>query len=168
MKQSSLPLACVMILASVCLSCSPTARKDGAPRMIDTAPPRRPAEEKNQSAIEQAVLENEKKIWEAFKTRDADIVNDLMADDATLVTPDGRFTKSDFLRMVSQFPAIPSYSIDSPLIVSPSKDVAILSYRSTYIMKEPEEKTYSAFQTTIWVNRDGKWVAVFNQETQGR
>jgi hypothetical protein len=168
MKRPSLPLACVMILASVCLCCSPNARQDGAKRMMDTAPTRRPAEDKNQSAVEQAVLENERKIWEAFKARDADVVNDLLADDATLVSPDGRFTKSEFLQMVSQFPEIPSYSIDRPMIVSPSKDVAILSYRSTYTMKEPEARTYSAFQTTIWVNRGGKWVAIFNQETQGR
>jgi hypothetical protein len=107
-------------------------------------------------------------MWEAFKARDVKSVDALLAEDAMIVTPDGRFTKSQFLKLVPQFPEIPSYTIDQPMLVSPGKGVVILSYRSTYTMKEPADRTYAGYQTTIWVNRGGKWVATFNQETQPR
>lgn len=168
MKQSSLALACALMLVSASLNCSHPARQDGETLMTDTTPSASPAEGKNLSATEQTILQNERNVWEAFKARDAKSVDALLAEDAIVVTPDGRFTKSQFLRLVSQFPEMPSYRIDQPVIVSPSQDVIILSYLSTYTMKEPAARTYTGYQTTIWANRGGKWVAIFNQETQPR
>ena len=165
MKQSSLALACILLAASVCMNCSPSARQNSGTMLAETTSP---TKDTNQSAAEQTVIQNERKIWEAFKAKDAKSVDALLADDAMIVTPDGRFTKSEFLRLVPEFPDMPSYSIDQPKLVSPSKDVVILSYQSTYTMKEPAARTYSGLQTTVWVNRGGKWVAIFNQETQPR
>src|ERR1051325_10980584 len=112
MKRPGLALACFLLAASVCTNCSPSARRDGGTVLGDTTPSTNPAEGKNLSADGQAVLQNERKIWEAFKARDAKSVDALLAEDAMVVTPDGRFTKSEFLKLVPQFPEIPSYTID--------------------------------------------------------
>lgn len=168
MKNSITLISCILVMTIVCLGCSSSVREES--RGV-TAGPTSPAETPNnnstiQQDIEQIVLQNERKIWEAFKARDVDSANVLLADDAQIVTANGRFNKSEFLKLIPQFPEIPSYSIGNVKVVSPSKDLAILTYESRYTSREPELKSYRAFQTTVWVNRGGKWVAVFNQETQ--
>jgi len=40
------------------------------------------------------VLENERKIWDAFKARNANAVSALLADDLQVVTVNGRFDKA--------------------------------------------------------------------------
>ena len=101
----------------------------------------------------------------AFKARDANAVSALLAEEVQVVTPDGRFNKAAFLRLVPQLPEISSDTITNPTVISPSKDVAILTYDSEYVTKEPRPMKHSSFQTTVWVNRNGNWVAIFNQET---
>ena len=125
----------------------------------------RPSENASQQSVKSILLENERKIWEGFKARDANAVGALLADDIQVVTVDGRFNKSQFLRIVPQLPKIPSYTISNATVISPSRDVAILTYDSKFVTLEPAVMNHSAFQTTVWVNRGGNWVAVFNQET---
>ena len=123
------------------------------------------AETGAQQPIKSIVLENERKIWEAFKARNANAANALLADDVQVVTPDGRFDKATFLRMIPDFPEITSYTISNATVTTPSKDIAILTYDARFVANEPRPTTHSSFQTTIWVNRGGAWLALFNQET---
>ena len=118
-----------------------------------------------QESIKSVVLENERKIWEGFKARNANAVGALLADDIQVVTVDGRFNKAAFLRIVPQLPIITSYTISNATVISPSKDVAILTYDSEFVTREARLTKHSGMQTTVWVNRGGNWVAVFNQET---
>ena len=154
-------LTFLLVMALACLSCS-SSQQTGR---IATAGPTPSVEGANQTEIEQVVLESERKIWEAFKAKDANGVDALLAEEAHIVTPDGRFTKPEFMRLIPRFPEIPSYSIDNAKVISPSKDIVILTYESRYVTKEPEPRTHSAYQTTVWINRGGKWIAIFNQET---
>jgi Domain of unknown function (DUF4440) len=64
-----------------------------------------------QESLKSTVLENEKKIWEGFKARDANAIGALLSDNIQVVTPDGRFTKSQFLEIVRQLPEISNYKI---------------------------------------------------------
>lgn len=118
----------------------------------------------SQDSVKSIVLENEKKIWEGFKAKDANAISALLADDIQVVTVNGRFNKSAFLTIIRQL-EIPSYRITNAAVVSPSNDVAILTYDCQYDVKDESLTKQSSFQTTVWVNRGGKWVAIFNQET---
>ena len=153
--------ACLLVTVLTCVSCSSsqeagkTAATGSTPSVAALA----------QADIEQILLQNERKVWEAFKARDANSIDALLAEEAQIVTPDGSFTKLQFMRLIPRFPEIPSYSIENAKVIPLSKEIAILTYESRYVTNEPEPRTHSAYQTTIWVNRGGKWVAIFNQET---
>jgi hypothetical protein len=149
---------CLMWALLCAAGCSP--RLQGA-----AGPENASGENAAQQSVKTIVLENERKIWEAFKARDANAVRALLADDVQVVTVNGRFDKAAFLRIIPQLPEITSYTISNATVTSPSKDVAILTYDSRFVTKEPRLTTHSSFQTTIWVNRGGNWIAVFNQET---
>ncbi len=168
MRQPDALLGCILALSFACSGCSSGPRGEGGVIATASTPlAEAPASTGTaQQAVEQVILQNERKVWDAFKARDVNSINALLADEVQVVSADGRFSKSEFLRLVSQFPDIPSYSINKVRVISPSQDVAILTYESRYTTREPRPVTHSAYQTTVWANRGGRWVAVFNQETQ--
>ncbi len=168
MTTSKLLLGFIVALSVVATGCSVNPKETAGTAAVasPTAPENRTSESAGQQSVRSIVLENERKIWEGFKARDANAVSALLADDVQVVTVNGRFNKSGFLRIVPQLPEIPSYTITNASVISPNKDVAILTYDCKYVTKEPRPMNHSAFQTTVWVNRGGNWVAVFNQETK--
>ena len=167
MTKSALAGSFMLALLFAAISCSPNSRGVAGTTAVASpaVPENRSSEIAAQQSVKSIVLENERKIWEAFKARNANAVSALLADEVQVVTVNGRFDKAGFLRLVTQLPEIPSYTITNATVISPSKDVAILTYDSKYVTKEPRLMNHSAFQTTVWVNRGGNWVAVFNQET---
>jgi len=152
-------VSCLM-LAFLCAATSCSTHLQGAAGPANASP-----ENAVQQPVKSIVLENERKMWEAFKARDANAARALLADDLQVVTADGRFDKAAFLRLIPALAEITSYTISNATVTSPSKDIAILTYDSRYVTKEPQLTNHSSFQTTIWVNRGGSWIAVFNQET---
>lgn len=164
MTESTLAVGFILITLFGSVGCS--ANPQETARSAAAASPENPASQNAPpESIKSIVLENERKIWEGFKARNANAVSALLADDVQVVTVDGRFHKSAFLRIVPQLPNITSYTISNATVISPSKDVAILTYDSQYVAKESQLTKHSAIQTTVWVNRGGNWVAVLNQET---
>ena len=164
MTKSTLALGLVLITLLGSIGCSANPQATNQPATA-ASPESLASQNAAQESIKSIVLENERKIWEGFKARNANAIGALLADDIQVVTVDGRFNKSGFLRVVPQLPDITSYTISNATMISPSKDVAILTYDSEYVYKEPQLRKHSAIQTTVWVNRGGNWVAVFNQET---
>ena len=167
MTKSTLVVGFMLALsfAGICCSANPQETAGTAAVASPAAPENHTSESAAQQAVRSIVLENERNIWEGFKARDSNAVSALLADDVQVVTVNGRFNKSQFLRIVPQLPEMPSYTITNASMISPNKDVAILTYDCKYVTKEPRLANHSAFQTTVWVNRGGHWVAVFNQET---
>src|SRR5688572_24225586 len=141
--------ACLLVTVLTCVSCS-SSQETGKTAVTGSTPA---VAALAQPDIEQMVLQNERNVWEAFKAKDAKSVDALLAEEAMIVTSDGRFTKLQFVRLVPRFPEIPSYSIENPKVISPAKAVAILTYESRYVTNEPQPRNHSAYQTTIWVNR---------------
>ena len=151
----------IVVLSIVAFACSTKTANSAV------SVPAAPEAAGNQSApdsVKSIVLENEKKIWEGFKSKDVSAIRALLADDVQIVTAHGRFNKSAFLSMLAEI-QIPSYTISNATVISPATDVAILTYDCRYTTREERLTPQASFQTTVWVNRHGKWVAIFNQET---
>jgi hypothetical protein len=167
MTKSKTVVSCILALSFIAICCSARPQETSTALAVSSSAvaENRNGESAEQQSIRSIVLENERKIWEGFKARNVNAVSALLADDVQVVTGDGRFNKSEFLRIIPQLPEIPSYSITNEIVISPTKDVAILTYDSNYVAMEPRRTHHLAFQTTVWVNQRGNWVAVFNQET---
>ena len=132
MTKSTLVVGFILAVVFAVNSCA--ANREGTAGTPPAASPGVP-ENRNSGAVDQQsvksiVLENERKIWEAFKARNANAVSGLLADDLQVVTVEGRFDKAGFLRLIPQLPEIPSYTISNETVISTSKDVAVLTYDS--------------------------------------
>jgi len=103
---------------------------------------------------------NEKIVWDALKRKDFDAFAALLAPEATEVEPDAVSDKAGSVKGVSQFD-FSKASLSDFKTVKFDNDASLV----TYMVKIPGMTPDSERHSTIWVNRSGKWLALFHQGT---
>src|SRR5262249_20704683 len=104
---------------------------------------------------------NEKLVWDALKSRNFDAFAAYLANDSVEVEAEGVRDKAASVKDVSKFDFSKTQLSDwKPLRLD--NDASII----TYLVTVPGGKPEKEYHSTIWVNRDGKWRAVFHQGTQ--
>ena len=120
----------------------------------------------SKAAIEKTLIANENKINEAVAKSDVKTFNDLVAADAVSADMNGFMKVSDFVKTLDKM-KISTWHIMNPQVLWIDDKSAIVTYtwmgKGTY-MNEPVPETTIA--STVWAERNGKWVAVFHQETE--
>ena len=104
-------------------------------------------------------IANEKIVWDLFKSKNYDAFATLLDPDSIEVEPNGVYNRAGTLQGVTMFDA--SRAVLSDLkSVNLDDDVALVTYtvKNPVPMFAPEGERAS----TIWVNRAGKWVALFH------
>ena len=102
-------------------------------------------------------IANEKLIWDLLKSKNYDAFANLLGSDSVEVEPDGIFDKAGSVKGVS--------AIDfSKFVQSDFKSATINSNAAvvTYVSTDPKYAPKGERHSTIWVNRDGKWVALLH------
>ncbi len=112
------------------------------------------------------ILINEKAVWEAARLRDMRRFAELVADDARMVFTSGVMTKQEYMQTVGEH-TITDYSLDSFHVFMPVEGTAITLYEATVSGTSNGKMfpTTTLRESSVWVKRAGKWVAVWNQET---
>ena len=142
--------------------------------MVNTAPPPPPPAKANQPAKSGASpaaktaaastgpdpAANEKMVWEALKADDSDAFAAFLTSDSIEVEQDAVNDKAGSVRGVSQMD-LSKASLSEWKTVSFDDDAKLV----TYMVKLPGFKPDQERHTTIWVNRGGKWLALFHQGT---
>ena len=102
---------------------------------------------------------NEQMVWDLFKSKNYDAFAALLAPDSVEVEPDKVYDKAGTVQGVSQFDA--SKAVLSDFKVVRFDDDASLV---TYVVKNPlpGAPPMGERHSTIWANRDGRWLAVFH------
>jgi hypothetical protein len=103
-------------------------------------------------------IANEKLVWDAIKRKDSSAFEALLAPESIEVEADGVYDKAASVKSISQFDASTAELSDWKTIKLDS-DASIV----TYLMKLPGAP--SERHSTIWINRNGKWSAIFHQGT---
>ncbi|HEY8204728.1 MAG TPA: nuclear transport factor 2 family protein [Pyrinomonadaceae bacterium] len=103
---------------------------------------------------------NEKIIWDALKNRNFDAFAALLASDSIEVEPGGVYDKSGSVKGVSEMDFSKAVLSDWQSLKI-DEDAALV----TYMVKGGSIDPSGEHHTTIWVNRDGKWLALFHQGT---
>ena len=115
---------------------------------------------------EQLVIENEKAVWEAAKAKDVTHFKLLVAEDARMVFESGVFTRAAYLSGLPDR-TITNFTLTDFTVLRPTARTAIVIYKAsrsgTYKGRPFPPATVR--EASVWVKRDGRWVAVLNQET---
>jgi hypothetical protein len=160
--KKTLALVFLMVLALACAA--PPTNKDlsaGTNRAANVAP-EKPA---GMAMTEADAIAKEKAIWETIKTKDYEAFANMLAEEQVEVIDIGVNDKAASIAGVKQFePSEVAFSDWKYLPID--KDAVVVSYTANYKGrfegKEVPAQTVRA--SSAWVNRAGKWVAIFHQE----
>lgn len=119
----------------------------------------------SKATTEKTLIANENKVNEAVAKRDVKTFNDLVAADAISADMGGFIKASEFAKSFDKVKVESWHLMDTKVMWIDDKS-AIVTYtwmgKGTY-MNQPMPET--AYASTVWTDRNGKWVAVFHQET---
>ncbi len=106
------------------------------------------------------VTANEKMVWDALKNKNYDLFGSYLASDSIEVEPDGVYDKSGSVKGVAMFD-FSKAELSEWKTVKFDDNASLVTYKA----KVPGMKHDQSRHTTIWVNRSGKWQALFHQGT---
>jgi hypothetical protein len=116
------------------------------------------------------IIATEKKLWEAWKNKDAKPFNANLTADSVLVGDSGIATKADILKTMADAGCeVRSYTLSDFKVTFPASNVAIVGYKGTQEITcggQPGPGTIWASST--YVRRGDKWYAASHQETPAK
>lgn len=116
------------------------------------------------SKSDQALVDNSRAVWEAYKNRNVAAMKALTADEYAsnaLTGPSNLKMDVDTIDKLK----IEAFTIDEPRVTWVTKDVAILRYKCNLKGSYDGKPFQPVFATEVWVNRGGKWRIISYQET---
>jgi len=123
------------------------------------------AQAASKAATEKALIANENKVSEAIAKHDVKTFTDLVSPDAVSADMGGFMKASEFTKTIDQVKISTWHIMDAKVTWIDDKS-ALVTYtwmgKGTYMNQPFPETTYAS---TVWTERNGKWVAVFHQET---
>jgi Domain of unknown function (DUF4440) len=120
----------------------------------------------SKSATISAVIRLEKRVWIAAQQRNAKKFKELVPADAMMIFQSGIVLQPEYLATMNER-TISHYEIRRIDGFMPNATTVILHYEA---LRHGEEDgkvfpTGAVIETTTWIKRGGRWVAVLNQET---
>jgi hypothetical protein len=123
-----------------------------------------------QSAADRAlirkIVELEKEVWKVAQDRDATRFAELVPADAVMIFQSGILTQPEYLATMSTR-TISRYEIRNIRGFVAHAATVILMYEAVRLGEEGGEEFPSGpvIESTTWIKRRSRWVAVLNQET---
>ena len=154
MKKTFLLIA-ALILTSACATPPPANRE---------APPAA-ASPVAVVMTEADAIAKEKAVWDAIKSKDWDAFGNMLAEDQMEVTGEGILDKAASIASVKKFEPTEVVFSDWKFL-SIDKDAFVVIYTANTKGKYDgkEFAPLSARASSAWVNRGGKWLAIYHQE----
>ena len=123
------------------------------------------AQAPSKAATEKLLIANENKVSDALAKHDLKTFNDLVAPDAVSLDGAGFMKVADFTKSFDQV-KISTWHIMNPQVTWIDDKSAVVAYtwmgKGTFMNQPMPETVYAS---TVWTERNGKWVAVFHQES---
>jgi hypothetical protein len=121
---------------------------------------------REQSAIIKEVIKLERLVWKVAQERDANAFQELVPADAVMIFQSGIMRQPDYLKTMKER-TIAHYEFGPIRGFMPTASTVILLYQAVRIGHEGRTNfpPGAVIESTTWVKRKGRWVAVLNQET---
>lgn len=138
-------------------------KKDAQSANSNTAKPK-PAMSKKE--LERKLTASEKALWEAFKNKKAEVFKRTLTSDGFQIDAMGVTAKADIAAGMAAC-EIKDYSLSDFKLTTVNASAALLTYKGTqHGSCAGQAVPETVYASTVWVNRGGKWQALFHQESQ--
>jgi hypothetical protein len=135
-------------------STAPPAPSGNPPAKAAASPAAKPAEAGADP------IADEKMVWDAFKSKNYDAFAALLAPEFVEVESNAVYDKAGSVKSAKEFDAS-QYELSEWKAVKFDNDAALV----TYLIKVTGANSEQERHTSIWINRGGKWLALFHQGT---
>jgi Domain of unknown function (DUF4440) len=114
----------------------------------------------NVPANEQAIMDLEKAVMEAYKNKKADMFRKYLANNYVGINADGTTKKTSVVAQM-QNTDLRNYSFADMKVVFPKVGVAVVTYKSTVDSSAAGQDTSGAYNVaSVWTKRWGNWVLI--------
>ena len=154
--------ACALALAA-CAAPTETTNRSGranANKVAETTSP---------MMSDAEVISKEKKAWEAVQKKDFESFRSIMASDGIYVSHHGVFDPTDTINQTREL-EITDLTFSDWKVLPIDKDAVVVTYTAHIngrIMGQPLVSS-AVRSSTAWVSRDGKWLAIYHQDSEAR
>jgi uncharacterized protein YndB with AHSA1/START domain len=120
-----------------------------------------------QADLLEQITAQERKRWDARKAGSTAMYADLIAEDAVFVDSRGPEGKAAVVQHASDS-KLKDYFMDNVKLVTYTATSGLITYKMTEknIVAKNKEVSNDFFVSVFWVQRDGKWLCVFSQESR--
>jgi hypothetical protein len=120
------------------------------------------------ASMEQQVVAKEREGLDALKAGDVGHFGDLTADDAIFVDAQGTATKAQVMQNVVGF-KLTDYTIENVRFAQISPNSGLIAYKIIEKgLSHGKEFAVQVYVSSIWTQRENKWLCLFSQETAAR
>ncbi|MBA3766309.1 MAG: nuclear transport factor 2 family protein [Acidobacteria bacterium] len=159
---------CVILVASLALAatCMGQSTPTSQPDSGRIKPPTATSTSTGVSATgdEAMLIAREKEVWELIKKKDAQGFAAYLAEDQLYINSQGAHSKAETVKgIAAEGPS--DLTLDDWKVIMIDKDAAIVTYRATPKAEACGPEPAVERNSTVWVKRGGKWLAVFHQDT---
>jgi hypothetical protein len=159
--------AVTMAAAVVALAVSTTLTVSG-PRMAAQPNTSGAKTGTGQGSLQEQVVAQERKELDAIKIGNMDLFASLIAEEAVFVDARGTAGKAEVVRNTAHFKLL-EYTMEDVKFVPISANSGVIAYKLVQkVASHGQELTSQAYASAIWIERGGKWVCVFSQETAAK
>jgi hypothetical protein len=158
-------LAALLVAASACTTTT-TNTSENVNATVNANVAATPAA--TPQGVSQADIEaKERQTWDAFKAKNWDAFAGMLADDFVFVSNDGVHNKAQTTEEIKKLD-LTEYTFSDIKFLKVDADLVVINYTST------EKSTYDgkptsgkpARNSTAWINRGGKWLVAYHQDTE--
>ena len=162
---------CILLIASLALAA--TSLGQSAPTSQPDSGRIKPPTATNTStggsgaaanSLEEMLIAREKEVWERIKKKDGAGFASYLAEDQIYVNGTGVYSKAETVKDIG-VGGPPDLTLDDWKVLMIDKDAAIVTYKATPKAMACGPEHVAQRNSTVWVKRNGKWLAVFHQDT---
>ena len=111
------------------------------------------------------LVELETGVWMALQSGDAEADKESLAEDFLGVYPSGFADRADHVGQLDDGPTITEFALFDARLLTLSDRHVLLAYRAEFRRPGPESQLETMFVSSLWSQRDGRWVNVFSQDS---
>jgi hypothetical protein len=128
--------------------------------------PKRRRRSQSKSAIIRAIIRLEERVWKVAQQRKASEFQRLVPSDAVMIFQSGIVPQPEYLATMNDR-TISRYELRNVRGFMPNATTVILIYEALRLGTEDGKAfpTSPVIESTTWIKRDKRWVAILNQET---
>ena len=153
-----LPLAALLLLAFASVSfAQPTPTESPSPA---------PKPAMSRAQIRGRIIATEKKLWEAWKNKDAKPFKANLAADSVMIGERGVAGKADIVKEMASMPCeVKSFELSDFKTTFLNSGTVLLTYKGVADGACAGTALPAVWASSVYVNRGGRWLAASHQET---